>query len=160
MKTHQEKSQGLKPNAVEILLVEDNPGDASLLRETLRRSRFETRLSVVHDGDQALKYLRRQKPYHGSPRPDFILLDLHLPRENGHEVAAAIKSSRRLSGIPILILTSSARDEDKWRAYQAGAGAYLLKPIHLRQYDFLLNYLEEKWFGELRLAATGGGDRL
>lgn len=142
--------------AVEILLAEDNPGDVDLLRETFKRSRFDIRLSVVEDGEQAMDFLRRRKPYLSAPRPDFILLDLHLPRKNGHQVAAEIKASRRLSGIPTLILTGSAQDEDKWRAYHTRVSAYLLKPAELRHYDLLLNYLEENWIKELRLDLPPG----
>ena len=144
-----------KPRPVEILLVEDNPADVRLLRETFRRSRFEIRLNIIPDGEAAMDYLCR--PYHSSPRPDMILLDLNLPRKNGHDIAALIKSSRHLNDIPLLILTSSSHHEDMWRAVQNRVSAYILKPLSLGQYDLFLNYIEEKWMEKLPLDLPPSG---
>lgn len=156
MPTMQKPIPSSKQRAVEILLVEDNPGDARLIHETFKRSRFAVNLSIVSDGDAAMDYLNRKRPYHAAPRPDFILLDLNLPRKNGHEVSALIKSSRRLSGIPTLILTGSARDEDRWQAVQSRASAYLVKPVELNHYNLFLSYIEEKWMKDLRLDLPPG----
>jgi chemotaxis family two-component system response regulator Rcp1 len=139
-----------KKRAVEILLVEDNPGDVTLLRETIKKSRFPVHLSVVSDGEEAIHYLRQQAPYVSTPRPDFILLDLNLPRRDGFEVAEEVKRSSRLSGIPTLVLTSSNNEEDRWKACQHHMDAYLLKPQEWSQYSVLLKYLEENWMREVR----------
>ncbi|SRR5579871_2462385 len=156
MPTVQRPLPASETRAVEILLVEDNPGDARLMQETFNRSKFVVNLNIVPDGDAAMDYLSRKNPYHSAPRPDFILLDLNLPRKNGHEVVAMIKSSRRLSGIPTLILTGSARDEDRWQAAQKRVSAYLVKPAELRHFDLFLNYIEEHWMKELRLDLPPG----
>ncbi len=156
MKTILEPEPKAKQRPVEILLVEDNPGDVSLLKETFKRSRFAVNLNVVQDGEQALNYLRHRSPYCSLPRPDFILLDLNLPRKNGHEVAKEIRRSHHLSGIPTLILTSSNHDDDKWAAYQTRVSAYLLKPLEWSQYAVLLNYLEENWIKDIRLDLPPG----
>jgi two-component system, chemotaxis family, response regulator Rcp1 len=132
----------------EILLVEDNPADVYLLNQTLKDSRFPLRLNVVFNGAEALDYLRHRSPYAAAIRPDFILLDLNLPRINGHEVVAEIRRSPRLSSIPILILTNSDNDDDKWKAYSGHVDAYLLKPKELRDYGNLLKYLDENWLQE------------
>ncbi len=159
MKSIQKTQPAKKQRAVEILLVEDNPGDVNLLKETFKNSRYAINLNVVEDGEQAINYLRRKNPYFSTSRPDFILLDLNLPRKNGHEVASEIKRSRHLSDIPTLILTSSNFDEDKWKAYQTRVSAYLLKPLVWSQYGVLLNYLEENWIKELRLDLPPGASR-
>ncbi|HET9870626.1 MAG TPA: response regulator [bacterium] len=135
---------------VEILLVEDNPGDVTLLRESIKRSRFPIHLCVVEDGEKAIDFLRRREPYLAAPRPDFILLDLNLPRRDGFEVAQEVKRSSRLSGIPTLVLTSSNNDIDRWKAVQHHLDAYLLKPQEWDQYAVLLKYLEENWMREIR----------
>ena len=142
--------------AVEILLVEDNPADVRLMREILSRSSFAIHLHVVADGDAAMDYLYHKEPFQHAPRPDFILLDLNLPRKNGHEVAALIKSSRRLSGIPTLILTGSARDEDRWEAAQKRVSAYLVKPAEPLHFELFLRYIEDHWMKELRLDLPPG----
>jgi chemotaxis family two-component system response regulator Rcp1 len=141
---------GLKQRPVEILLVEDNPGDVTLLRETIKKSRFPVHLNVVNDGEEAIHYLRHQAPYVSTPRPDFILLDLNLPRRDGFEVAEEVKRSSKLSGIPTLVLTSSNNEADRWKACQYHMDAYLLKPQEWSQYGVLLKYLEENWMREVR----------
>lgn len=159
MKTIQKPEPNTRQRPVEILLIEDNPGDANLLMETFKNSRFAINLNVVQDGEQALNYLRHKTPYFSSPRPDFILLDLNLPRKNGHEVAREIRRSHHLSDIPTLILTSSNHDDDKWNAYQTRVSAYLLKPLEWSQYAVLLNYLEENWIKDIRLDLPPGALR-
>jgi CheY-like chemotaxis protein len=156
MKTMAKSNSKAKPRPVEILLVEDNPGDANLLAEAFKNSRFSVHLNLVQDGEQALNYLRRKNPYFNALKPDFILLDLNLPRKNGHEVAAEIMRSHHFSDMPILVLTSSNHDDDKWRAYQTRVSAYLLKPAEWSQYGVLLNYLEENWMKEIRLDLPPG----
>lgn len=145
-----ESTEPLKQKAIEILLVEDNPGDVALLRETIKKSRFPVHLSVVNNGEDALLYLRQREPYLSVPLPDFILLDLNLPRRDGFEVAEEIKRSSPLSRIPTLVLTSSNDEADKWKACQYHLDAYLVKPQQWSQYRHLLTYLEENWMRDIR----------
>ena len=140
------------PRQVEILLVEDNPGDVKLLEETLGQSAFPLRLHSVANGEEAITFLRREGSYSQQPRPDFILLDLNLPRKNGLEVLAEIKRNNRFSSIPTLLLTTSNEDEDRWKAYHSRADAYLLKPRDLSQYEALRGYLEKNWVKDILLA--------
>jgi two-component system, chemotaxis family, response regulator Rcp1 len=142
--------------ALNILLVEDSQADILLLRLALEDCNFPLRLEVVPDGEAAIAYLRRQNPYVSATRPDLILLDLNLPRKNGHEVAAEIKRSSRLCGIPTLILTNSNSDEDKWRSYLKKVDAYLIKPRDLNHYTNLLKYLEENWMKDFFKDGSSG----
>lgn len=130
---------------VEILLVEDNPGDVFLLETIFGSSRYRVRLNVVRDGEEAMGYLYRRVPYRDAPRPELILLDLNLPRKNGHEVLHEIKESDRLNTIPTLVLTSSKQDGDWERAHEARANGFLQKPREWSLYPALLKYLEERW---------------
>src|SRR5215468_10049461 len=110
---------------VEVLLVEDNPGDVLLTREALRDGKVHTRLNVVTDGEQALAYLRRQPPFENAPRPDLILLDLNLPRKNGQEVLAEIKGDEFFRRIPVVVLTSSQAEQDILKSYDLRANCYV-----------------------------------
>lgn len=120
--------------ATEILLVEDNEGDAALLKEALSRVGWEHRLSTVSDGRSALRWLRRQEHFHQVPRPDIIVLDLNLPIVSGREVLAAIRPDPELGKIPVVILTSSTVDYDLVPTYRLQDGAYLLKPDSFDEY--------------------------
>ena len=115
--------------AIEILMVEDNPGDVRLTQEALKDAKVLVTLNVATDGDEALKYLRRQPPYAAATRPDLILLDLNLPTRDGREVLAAIKSDDSLKRIPVVILTTSRAEEDVMRAYQLNVNCYVTKPV-------------------------------
>jgi CheY-like chemotaxis protein len=140
-----EHKTSVKRRLMNILLVEDSQADVVLMRLALEDCKFPFHLDVVNDGDEAMAFIRRQKPYLSVTRPDLILLDLNLPRKNGHEVAAEIKRSSRFNGVPVLILTNSNNDEDKWKAYRTNVDAYLVKPRDLAHYVYLLKYLEENW---------------
>jgi CheY-like chemotaxis protein len=136
---------------MEILLVEDNPGDALLTLHSLEISKISTHLHVVEDGDQAMAFLHRKDGHHSSPRPDLILLDLNLPGKDGRQVLAEIKGDADLCLIPVVILTSSAADEDLRNAYQAHANSYILKPINFEHFCNTLNCLLEYWFRLVKL---------
>ena len=130
---------------IEILLVEDNPGDARLTREALRDGTVQNNLSVVDDGVEALAFLRREGAYQESPRPDLILLDLNLPRKDGRQVLAEIKADPDLKMIPVVILTTSTAEEDVLNSYGLHANAYVKKPVDLSQFLRVVQAIEEFW---------------
>ena len=131
--------------AIEILMVEDNPGDVRLTREALKDAKVLVALNVATDGDAALKYLRRQPPHESATRPDLILLDLHLPKRDGREVLAAIKSDDSLKRIPVVILTTSRAEEDVMRAYQLNVNCYVTKPVDFEQFTRIVQAIEDFW---------------
>ena len=131
--------------AIEILMVEDNPGDVRLTQEALKDAKVLVTLNVATDGDEALKYLRRQPPYAAATRPDLILLDLNLPKRDGREVLAAIKSDDSLKRIPVVILTTSRAEEDVMRAYQLNVNCYVTKPVDFEQLTRIVQAIEEFW---------------
>jgi CheY-like chemotaxis protein len=131
--------------AVNILLVEDNPGDVRLLCEAFREARVSSQLYRVEDGVEALAYLRRGGKYAAAPRPDMILLDLNLPRKDGREVLAEIKGDVDLKRIPVIILTSSPGEQDLLKAYSLGANSYLIKPVGLDQMADVVRAIENFW---------------
>jgi two-component system response regulator len=136
---------------VEVLLVEDNPGDVVLTREALRDNKLEINLSVVADGEEALHFLTRQGRFSAAPRPDLILLDLNLPRKDGREVLAAIKADKALRTIPVVILTSSEAEEDVLKAYHLCANCYVQKPLDLDQFTKVVHNIENFWFTVVKL---------
>src|SRR5687767_8064767 len=119
---------------IEILLVEDNPGDARLAREAIRETRMRNHLSWVTDGVEALIFLRKQGEHQQAPRPDLILLDLNLPRKDGRELLAEIKKDQQFKCIPVIVLTTSEAEEDISRAYRLKANCYITKPPQLDQF--------------------------
>src|SRR6185503_6916726 len=119
---------------VEILLVEDNPGDVRLAVEALRDAKVHNNLTSVTDGEEALEYLRREGKYGEAPRPDLILLDLNLPRKDGREVLSEIKQDPTLKRIPVVVLTTSQAEEDILKAYNLSANCYISKPVDLDQF--------------------------
>jgi chemotaxis family two-component system response regulator Rcp1 len=130
---------------VEILLVEDNPGDVCLMTEVLRESQGRPHLSVVHDGVEALALLRREGQYAGAGRPDLILLDLNLPHRPGLEILAEVKADPFLRRIPVLVLTTSQAPDDIVQSYELGANSYLTKPFGLEAFLKMMQALEEFW---------------
>ncbi len=140
---------------VEILMVEDNQGDADLTREGLDRSKISNRLHVVEDGEKAMAFLRRQGTYAEAPRPDLILLDLNLPRKDGREVLAEIKSDDNLKRIPVVILTSSRAEEDIVKSYNLHANCYISKPIELKQFLDVVKSIENFWLSIVVLPHDG-----
>ena len=136
---------------VEILLVEDSPGDARLAREGLSECKIRNNLHVVDDGVKAMAFLRRQGEYAMSPRPDLILLDLNLPRKDGREVLREIKEDERLRVIPVVILTTSKAEEDIIKTYMLHANCYVTKPLGLPQFLEVVRSIEDFWFSIVRL---------
>ena len=128
---------------IEILLVEDNPGDAELTREALAESKVLIRLHVVRDGVEALAFMRREGRYAGMPKPDLILLDLNLPRKDGRAVLAEIKQDPGLRLIPVVVLTSSHAERDIARAYELNANCYVTKPVDLEQFLTIVHSIEQ-----------------
>jgi len=136
---------------IEILLVEDNPGDVRLTMEALRGGRVRNNIHVVEDGVQAMDFLRRQGDYRAVPRPDLILLDLNLPKKDGREVLGEVKQDPALKRIPVVILTSSAAEQDILRAYDLAANCYITKPLDLEQFLRVLKSIEDFWLVIVKL---------
>ena len=141
-------SQG---KAIDILLVEDNPGDVVLAQEALKESKVRNKLFVVDDGVEAMAFLRRQGQYAGAPRPDLILLDLNLPRKSGREVLAEVKGDEELKRIPVVVLTVSKAEEDIIKCYSHHANCYITKPLDFNQFMEVTKSIEEFWLTIVRL---------
>ena len=133
------------PRAIEILMVEDNPGDVRLTREALKGAKVWAQVHVVEDGVAALDYLYRRPPYESALRPDLILLDLNLPRMDGREVLAIVKGDPSLKVIPVVVLTTSQAEEDVLRAYHLNANCYVTKPVDLHQFNRIVQAIEQFW---------------
>ena len=133
----------LNVRPVEILLVEDNPGDARLTAEALREGKLAVHLSVTPNGVDALAFLRREGAYAAAPRPDLVLLDLNLPRKDGREVLAEIKSDPALRSIPVVVLTTSKAEEDILRSYDLHANAYVTKPVDFNRFIEVVRQIDE-----------------
>ena len=140
---------------IEILIVEDNPGDVELAREALSDASIRKNLTVAEDGEQGLSLLRREGSYRNAQRPDLILLDLNLPTINGREVLAEIKSDPDLRRIPVVILTSSEDDRDVVESYNLHANAYVVKPVDLDRYMQVIKAVEGFWLGFVKLPLRG-----
>ena len=136
---------------VEILLIEDNPGDARLAKEALREAKVRNNLTWLADGVEALAYLRRQGKFEKAPRPDLVLLDLNLPRKDGREVLSEIKADDKLKRIPVVVLTTSQAEEDILRAYHLNANCYISKPVDLDQFIKVVKTIEDFWLTIVKL---------
>ena len=136
---------------IEILLVEDNVGDARLTLEAFQEGKVTNNLSVVRDGVEALAYLRREGAYANAVQPDLVLLDLNLPRKDGREVLAEIKADDRLKRIPVVVLTTSAAEEDVAKAYGNHANCYITKPVDLDQFLRVVQSIESFWLSLVKL---------
>jgi CheY-like chemotaxis protein len=139
----------MKP--IEILLVEDNPGDARLTREALTHSKVRNRLHHARDGEEAMAFLRREGKFADAPAPDLVLLDLNLPRRSGSEVLEDIKGDAQLMHIPVVVLTSSQADEDILRSYRLHANCFITKPVDLEQLTKVVQGIEQFWFTLVKL---------
>lgn len=137
--------------SIEILLVEDNPGDVRLTREALKDSKINNNLNVVEDGVEALAFLRREGDYSEAPRPDIILLDLNLPRKDGREVLAEIKADDSLKRIPVVVLTTSDDERDILATYNLHANCYITKPVDLPRFVTIVKNIENFWFSIVKL---------
>lgn len=136
---------------IQVLLVEDDPGDVRLTEEALKRSKLLVMMNVVGDGEQALQFLRRVGPYSGAVRPDLVLLDLNLPKVDGREVLAAVKADPDLRPIPVVVLTTSAADNDILKAYGLGGNCYITKPVGFDEFRRIVRAIEEFWFEVVKL---------
>jgi two-component system response regulator len=141
---------------IEILPVEDNPGDVRLTLESLRDAKMLNHLTAVEDGVEAMAFLRRQGKYTNVPRPDVILLDLNLPKKDGREVLAEVKSDDDLKRIPVVILTTSRAEEDILKTYNLHANCYISKPVDLDQFIRVVKSIEDFWFTVVKLPPNGG----
>ena len=136
---------------VEVLLVEDNPGDVRLTMEALKEAKVINHLSVAMDGVEALAYLRREGKFSNAPRPELILLDLNLPRKDGREVLAEIKQDPNLKRIPVVVLTTSQAEQDVLRTYDLHANCYINKPVDLDQFIEIVKTIEGFWLSIVQL---------
>lgn len=132
--------------SVEVLLVEDDPGDIELMEIAFQRSQLQIPLKVLNDGEEALSYLRKQEGYAKAVEPDLILLDLNLPGLNGQEVLQAIKTDEQLKHIPVVIFTTSKAQEEIFKSYNLGASAYLTKPVDMEGFSTIVKSLDCFWF--------------
>jgi len=142
-------------SAVEILLVEDNPGDVRLTIEALKESKILNKLNVVDDGIEALAYLNKEGKYKDRPHPDLIILDLNLPRKDGREVLAEIKEHKDFKRIPIVILTISEAEEDILKTYQLHANCFITKPVDINQFIKVVKSVSNFWFSIVKLPPDG-----
>jgi len=142
----------MAPVPIEILLVEDNPGDARLTKEALRDAKVRNNLHVVLDGVEALAFLRRQGKHAAVPKPDLILLDLNLPKKDGREVLEEIKQDDQLRHIPIVILTTSQAEKDIIESYRLRANAFVTKPVDLEQFLKVVQSIEHFWLEIVKLS--------
>ena len=136
---------------IEILLVEDDPGDARLTLEVLKDSKVRNKLYVVGDGEEALAFLRKEGKYSEMSRPDLILLDLNLPKKDGREVLAEIKTDENLKRIPVVVLTTSQAEEDILKVYNLHANCYITKPVDLDQFINVVKLIEDFWLTIVKL---------
>jgi CheY-like chemotaxis protein len=137
--------------AIEILLVEDNPGDARLAIELLKEAKVFNHLTVVSDGVEAMEYLRREGKHKDAVRPDLVLLDLNLPRKDGRQVLREIRADEKLRRIPVVVLTTSEAEEDVLRAYDLSANCYVTKPVDLDQFVKVVQSIENFWLSIVKL---------
>jgi chemotaxis family two-component system response regulator Rcp1 len=145
------KNIGENATPIEILLVEDSPGDVRLTQEALRDAKVQNNLHVASDGMEALSFLGRQGKNANAPRPDLILLDLNLPKKGGRAVLEEIKLDPSLKSIPVVILTTSAAEEDILRSYQLHANCYITKPVDLDQFLKVVKTIDNFWLAIVKL---------
>ena len=132
-----------RPDPIEVLLVEDDPGDVLLIREAFEDNKVANRLHVVADGVEALEFMRRENGNEDAPRPDLVLLDLNLPRKDGREVLAEAKADDDLRSIPIVVLTTSQAEEDVLRSYDLHANAYVTKPVDFERFIRVVQQIDD-----------------
>ena len=139
------------PKLIDVLLVEDDPGDVLMTREAFEDNKVANRLAVVSDGVSAMEYLRKQGPYADAPTPDLVLLDLNLPRMDGREVLQALKEDEELRRIPVVVLTTSEAEEDVLRSYSLHANAYVTKPVDFDRFIDVVRQIDEFFVSVVRL---------
>lgn len=139
------------PEPVEILLAEDNPGDAKLTEKAFEQGNILNNLHIVEDGVEAIKFLQQEDEYEEKPRPDLILLDLNMPRKDGWDVLTEMKEDPTLSRIPVIVLTSSEAEEDIVKSYELQANAYLTKPVDFQGFLEIVHSFEEFWLSVVKM---------
>jgi CheY-like chemotaxis protein len=144
-------------NSIDILVVEDNPGDARLIKEVLNDNKVYSSLYIVNDGVEAMNFLHREGKYKDVSIPDLIILDLNLPRKDGREVLAEIKADVKLKHIPIVIMTISQAEEDILKSYNLHANCFITKPIDLNQFIKVVKSIEDFWFSIVKLPPKAEG---
>ena len=145
-------TQPLEPERqIEVLLVEDDPGDVVMTREAFQDYKVRNQLHVVNDGTEAMAFLRQEGEYAGRPRPDLVLLDLNLPRMDGREVLEAIKSDPELASIPVVVLTTSENEDDVLRSYSLHANAYVTKPVDFERFIEVVRQIDDFFISVVRL---------
>ena len=145
------KMIGTDATAIEVLLIEDSPGDVRLTREAFKDAKVHINLNVASDGVEAMEFLNRRGKHSGVPRPDLILLDLNLPKKDGREVLEEIKQSPTLKSIPVVILTTSASDADILRSYKLHANCYITKPVGLDGFLEVVKSIDSFWLSVVQL---------
>jgi two-component system, chemotaxis family, response regulator Rcp1 len=146
----------MESRPIEIMMVEDNPGDVLLTREALKEAKVANNLSVLGDGEQAMQFLRREGPYANATRPDLILLDLNLPRKDGREVLAEIRADPQLHLIPVVVLTSSKAEQDIVKMYELRANCYVVKPVDFQNLMQVVKSIESFWLTVVVFPPNGG----
>ncbi|MDH2428879.1 response regulator [Sphaerisporangium sp. TRM90804] len=142
---------------IDVLLVEDDPGDVLLTKEAFEHNKVQNKLHVVSDGEQAMAFLRQEGEYAGMPRPDLVLLDLNLPRKDGREVLEDIKADATLRSIPVVVLTTSEAEEDILRSYNLHANAYVAKPVDFEQFIQVVRQIDDFFVSVVKLPRNGQG---
>ena len=145
-----------QPQPIEVLLVEDDPGDVLMIREAFEENKVRNHLHVVSDGQEAVDFVRRQGAYGDAPRPDLVLLDLNLPRKDGREVLAEIKGDDELSSIPVVVLTTSEAEEDILRSYSLHANAYVTKPVDFERFIQVVRQIDDFFVTVVKLPPSQG----
>jgi chemotaxis family two-component system response regulator Rcp1 len=140
---------------IEILLIEDNPGDVDLTREMVEASKVRNVIRNVSDGVEAMAYLRREPPYSAAARPDLILLDLNIPKKDGRSVLSEMKQDADLKDIPVVVLTTSEAESDILRSYQLHANCYITKPVDLGKFTTIIRSIEDFWLTVVKLPRRG-----
>jgi CheY-like chemotaxis protein len=146
----------MRGESVEILLVDDNEDDLVIIQEAFTEAKLVNVINTVHDGEQALAYLRREGPYKVARRPGLLMLDINMPRKNGFEVLEAVKADATLRPLPVIMLTTSDREEDIVRSYGAGACSYIRKPVDVQQFTEVVKHFELYWTVVSRLPTERG----
>ena len=133
------------PRPIDILLVDDDPSDVLLTKRALQESKLYNTLNTVHDGVEAMRFLRQEDTYHDAPRPDLILLDLNMPRMDGRELLGELKSDENFRRIPVVVLTTSDAEHDIVKSYDLQASCYITKPVKLDQFSYVVSNVQEFW---------------